>query len=196
MALSHNTKHVEEGLARLTNRYRGKPNIEAILTSWLEQIQDAEDLLWEVIEERYLANAEGVQLDTLGKIVDEARKNRSDTDYRLVIRVKIRALKTKGHSNDILAVLMLTALDYEYVEMWPASFEVSVFNTSTFAFWLSGILNLTKAAGVGKDLKYSSGARSGAFMFDTVQAGATIEGEGFDTSTMGTDVGGILGSVI
>ena len=44
-----NTQQVSEGLARLLSQFRGKPNITAVLQSYLIQVQEIEDMFFELL---------------------------------------------------------------------------------------------------------------------------------------------------
>lgn len=192
--LSHNTSHVSQGLGLLTQMYRDQTNIRALASALLKQVQDLEDAAYAVIIGRWLTNAVGVQLDTIGRIVDEGRQDRDDDLYRQVLRVKIRALRTKGHTDDVLDVMALTLLDYTYLESYPADFRVDAFALDSFAPWLFRILNLTKSFGVGHSLVYTPEIKANSFIFSDSHGEPTV-GKGFSSVT-DSSVGGRLGAVL
>lgn len=103
-----NTRHIEEARALLISQYRGKLFIQGLLDSYIRPLQEVEELLWEVINSRILDDAEGVQLDTLGRLVKEIRRGRSNEEYRKGIRVKIKVLRSKGRIVDIIDVASIS----------------------------------------------------------------------------------------
>lgn len=121
--------HVTKGLRRLLTQFRGQPNFEAILTSYLNQIDELECMFIDLMIKRYLDNAEGAQLDGIGDIVGELRAGRNDTDYRAAIRGRIRANRGKARVEDILFVfgLLLPTFTFKLTEgPSPASLVVQI----------------------------------------------------------------------
>lgn len=128
MPIARVTDHVEAGLDLLLDYYQGKPRLEALLTSELKQIQALEDAAWDVLIQRLIDNATGIQLDKLGRIVGEHRLSTDDEVYRVRIRTRIRANKSLGHPKDLIEVaLIVTGLDkteLAYSETYPAAFLI------------------------------------------------------------------------
>jgi hypothetical protein len=108
-ALAHDTTHVAEGLAMLARQFRGKPRFEAMLTSWLRQVQDLEDAWWQILVETTLDAAVGAQLDQLGEILGLARSGLSDTLYRRALRAQILALRSRGTADELIRIAELVA---------------------------------------------------------------------------------------
>lgn len=107
MSVEHIANHVELALARRTQQFLEKVNIERDLTILVEPVQRLEDVLYAVLTERDITNAEGIQLDALGKIVGEPRDGRVDDDYRRFVRARIRTNKSNGLVEDVLVVTRL-----------------------------------------------------------------------------------------
>lgn len=97
--------HTAQGLARLIEKYKDKSKLRALLSSYLNRIQEIEDLLWEIINEQLLDNAVGVQLDIWGKLVKQPRVSDDDDIYRLFIKAKIIILRSHGRTDDYIKVL-------------------------------------------------------------------------------------------
>lgn len=55
--IAHNTDYLGEGLSLLLQQYKGKPRMEALLKSYLLEVQAAEDALWAIYADRLLQNA-------------------------------------------------------------------------------------------------------------------------------------------
>ncbi len=84
------------------------PNLNALLSVFLRQIQKAEDALKAVIMTRFIGFAVGVQLDAIGRLVGEARLGRTDDDvYRKAIRLRIFVNGSSGRPEDIIQIARL-----------------------------------------------------------------------------------------
>jgi hypothetical protein len=104
VSLEHVTEHEAEALARLALQYVGKPRLEALLRSYVGQVQALEDALWQLATLRSVDTAEGWFLDALGAIVGAERHGLNDADYRAIVRATIRANVSDGGVEDIYAV--------------------------------------------------------------------------------------------
>jgi len=152
--------HVKRGLARFLQQYKNKPNLAALLSSYLRRVQELEDAAWEVILYRLLDNAEGIQLDRLGAIVGRGRGSLADPEYLLAIRAQIRINRSCGSPEDMIAVagLTLPAGDaFSYGEAYPATIVIQVLSpeTDTVIGVLFDCLIRTKPGGVRLLLEYS-----------------------------------------
>lgn len=178
------TDHVARGLAKLTDQFRGRPVIEAILSSYLHQIQLLEDATWKVIECRILsADTVGDQLDQIGKLVGEAREGRSDADYFPAIALRIKINRSDGRAEDILQVAALKILDvaaFEYSEGYPAGWMISTFGiTTSLAKALLKMLGQAKSLATMGHLHFSvTPDINDDFIWDSTDASVTA-GSGF-----------------
>jgi len=73
----------------MIQQYKDKPKFKAILEANNVQANDLETALFEIRDNFWIETAEGVQLDTIGIIVNEKRLGRNDTDYRDAIKSRI-----------------------------------------------------------------------------------------------------------
>lgn len=133
---SKSSDHVKRGLARLLQQYKGKPRFEGLLRSYLNRIQELEDAIWEVILYRLLEDAEGAQLDAIGKIVGRGRGplNYADPEYLLAIRGQIRINRSCGTPPDMIDVATLTlpvGHDFNYGEAYPAAVVITCLEPET-----------------------------------------------------------------
>ena len=99
--------HKEQGLSRLLEQFKDKPNITALLEGWLQGVQTTEDSLFDLLDNRSIQTAYGVQLDYIGKIVGAKRGGRSDSSYREFIQLQILINTSEGTPTDILEILSL-----------------------------------------------------------------------------------------
>jgi len=122
MALEHRTDVVEEAVLSLAPPFWGRPRVAAMVVGPALQLQELEDVFWDIYESRLLDNATGARLDILGKLVGAPRRNIADDDlYRLVIKTRIRANRSSGTRPDLRAVLELLGFGQAKIRTdWPA----------------------------------------------------------------------------
>lgn len=157
--LAHNTEHVEQAIAHLIPFFR-QPRTQAWLGVVGGKIQELEDALWALYSEGFLATAIGTQLDQIGEIVNEARQDRDDEDYRAAVRVRVLVNKSSGRVEELLAIavrylatLQVATPVVSVREYPPAALRIDIgaqlYNFQVPAgFYLLGLLRQAKAAGV------------------------------------------------
>jgi hypothetical protein len=167
MVIEHKLNHVVEGLGKLISQYAGKPNIEAVLTSYLNQIQELEDVLYDLMILRWIDNAEGAQLDGFGQIVDEPRLGKNDTIYKLALKAKRSVIMSQGTPNDILDTgrTLLPVIDIEIIESYPAYFTLYLSGDFGGVDWFTvkEMISASKPIGVGYEI---TAAVDDPFTFD------------------------------
>jgi hypothetical protein len=193
------TDHVRAGLDLLIEQYKDKPRLAGLLTSYLNRAQELEDATWEVLVDRPIDEAEGVQLDTLGKLVGQPRTTADDEVYRLRIRTRIRANRSLGNPEDIIAVAT-SALDGSpllYDEYYPASFVVEAREPlgEGLAPVVFEFLELAKAIGTEASFHFSSDEEPDTFAFSDSDESEEDEARGFsgDDGSMGPG-GALIGA--
>lgn len=80
--------HVAEGLKYLPSEFSDSPIVREILTIYLERLQAIEEVLDDIISQRSIDDAEGVQLDGLGEILGVKREGLSDIDFRNRLQIQ------------------------------------------------------------------------------------------------------------
>lgn len=111
---------------RLTSILYSKENVR----KYLGAFQGIFDDLYEQIELlkiiRWIDNAEGVNLDGCGSIVNQKREGLEDLEYREKIKFRIFVNRSSGTVTDInTAVSMLTnPTEQHYLESYPMSYTV------------------------------------------------------------------------
>lgn len=103
------TNHEGRGVARLLEQFKRSGNLQAILRSYLRQLQKIEDAAWEVIEKRNLVDGFGIILDNIGRIVGRGREDLDDDHYRIAIRCQIRINRSQGKPKDFTDVAVLAS---------------------------------------------------------------------------------------
>lgn len=154
-------------LERLLSKYRGKPRLEGSLRAVGAVLQPLEDALWALFTARGLDNAEGVQLDGLGEIVDEPRKGRIDDVYRRFIGVRILVNRSNGRIEELNTILtrMLGEGASFFVRQYAMSLVVHV-NVDIAPLSSTEILTyLRKAKAGGVRLAMNQGDGESALLF-------------------------------
>lgn len=101
------TNHVQAALDRLMQQYKGKPNLQAVLTAFIQQIQVFENAAYPVDAGRQLYNgttypAVGTQLDGIGELVGVKRNGLGDAEYLVFILGTI----AENFSDDTMTTLV------------------------------------------------------------------------------------------
>lgn len=97
-----------------------KPRMQALLRSWLVQVQECENAAWDLFAQRFLRDAKADQLDGWGRLVLEPRLGEADEPYRVRIRVRIAVNRSRGNLRDLRAVASL-AIGHESFRFWSGS---------------------------------------------------------------------------
>jgi hypothetical protein len=192
MALVHTTTHVEEAPSFFLEQYQQKPLLKAWLLSYVRRCQELDDAAFDVAMKRIIDNAEGAQLDALGRLVGETRKGKADVLYRVYLYARIRINWSRGKPDDIIAVLRIVEaalfrlrwagpdlIDVEYREA-PA----------TSGFVLFDLANLARMAGVRINVIVPTSSERG-FRFGSRSSPTLNEDRGFG-SPSDDSVGGLL----
>lgn len=103
--------YVRDGFARLLEQYKRGTKYRGLIQSYLNQIQRVEDATQEVIFNRLLSNAVGVQLDAWAAIAGIGRGNLADEDLRLSIRITFLVNRSTGSGKDIGTILAMALTD-------------------------------------------------------------------------------------
>lgn len=196
MAIARITSHAAEAIALLLEQYQDKPRLKALALSYLRRCQELDDTAWDVVIKRIIENAEGAQLDALGRLVGQQRESRVDNVYRIYILARIRINWSRGKPDDIIEVLRIVeATDFSVRWSGADTFEIFFPDPPvTAALILFDLANQARAAGVRIDFVLGlSSAR--AFRFgdaDDLTFNATVGlGDEADPAT-----GGLLEDVI
>jgi hypothetical protein len=191
VTIEQKTTYVEDGQGRLINQFRDLPNWNAWLASYLQQVQETEDALFELLLNRSIDTSVGEQLDGIGEILKLERGGLSDDDYRTRLKAQIKILKATGtpdEINDVLFAILPTANTFYIQEFPPASFNVIASDEFTLdPVTVAGIIRDMKPAGVKAFLEYTLDDDDNTFTFasgDTAEA-STVQGFSNDSGTSG-----------
>lgn len=126
MALEIITTHAEDALARLISQFKEQPNIEGFIRSFIVPFQHQENTLIQILTQRWVSTAVGVQLDKFGTIVGEDRLGRNDDAYRLALYLRIAINVCKGTPEEFIAIFLLLTgcTQAQYIPEYPAAVSV------------------------------------------------------------------------
>lgn len=121
---------VTTGISRLLEQFKGKSNIESLLSTYLKQVNELEDSYISLLEERSINTAVGAQLDLLGALVTEPRNGRDDVSYRIAILTRVGINNSEGTPNQVLSILK-TITQATKVKMWEHFPVGAIYYTNT-----------------------------------------------------------------
>lgn len=75
--------------------------------SFLEESNELENIFQDLLDDRSVDTAVGVQLDQVGLLVGELRNRRDDEEFRNAIKLKIAVNTSSGTVEDIIRVIKL-----------------------------------------------------------------------------------------
>ena len=148
-------------------------NIEKFLGVYAAQLQELETAILEVLVETRLANAVGVQLDVIGKIVGVERSSSTDDRYRALINAQIATNLASGTVPELLEIVGLVvgeSVELTLKQYFPAAFEIEV-DAQTLPVGQGAVV-----AGVVKDAK--AGGVNGLFRWYEVAPVFRLDGAG------------------
>ena len=96
---------VETGLSRMLWQWGDSPKLRGWVESFLEVGSEIENTFYQLLTERGIHEAEGVQLDVLGDLVGESRLGRKDDRYRAAILSRGLINSSNGTPEDLLSIL-------------------------------------------------------------------------------------------
>lgn len=187
--LNENLNHVSEALGNLVEQFKDKENLADFITPFVQQVQDAEAAAFELINERTIEAAVGVQLDGIGSIVGVARGGLNDDDYRLRIQAQIKINLSSGTMEELITILdLLIANSFEIRDFYPAGLVVTVADElAEDPELIARTVKRARPAGVDASFEYTLTDDSATFTFasgDTAEASAA-QGFGNDAGTTG-----------
>lgn len=163
--------HCEDAKAHTIQDYKGLPRFEALLCILGDQATQLESAFQSLLQLRGLDTANDVQLDQLGRIVGEPRKDRTDDEYRVFIRVRILVNLSNGRPEDLYQILRVAFPGVRLVltEHPPMAIQVVVYSdvfatVGPFDFVL--YLRAAKDAGVSLAFGWLTEAEGDSFIWN------------------------------
>lgn len=156
MTIQRIDNYDELARARMLEQFNEEcaPVLNQLLGILIQEVQEAEDSLIQLKDERNITDAIGAQLDILGEITGIKREGRDDNDYRDAINVQIQVNNTGGQEAPLTSLLGLltTASVIDIAEVFPAGLDIYVNATDVSA---STILLLRKAIAATVSLQFT-----------------------------------------
>lgn len=113
----------------LVEQFEDSDKFQAMVAAFSRQVQEVEDVLFDLRIKRYLSLAEGKQLDGIGEIVGEPRKGRNDVDYKLGINFRIFVNKSYGQMevlSKFTSLSLAPGTTYTIEERFPAAVSLAI----------------------------------------------------------------------
>lgn len=155
--------------------------IVKLLKAWTSTLQPIEDTAQAMILQKNVDDAEGAQLDALGKLVGQGRAGLDDVSYRLYIKARIAVNRSNGTFNELIKITVLVlgnpAFTITATNQGPATLTVVIEGATLsmdVAMILSGLLQRAKSGGVRLRLEFNSAAVADWFYLDNFH-GATLD---------------------
>jgi hypothetical protein len=186
--------HTPLGLARMLWQYRGQqPRIQAFLETYLDELQSAEDVTYDVLVGMWPLTAIGVQLDNLGDIVGQDRGGLVDEEYRLFILGRIFVNKGDGQWPQFFELMDIlgyteTMVGYEF---WPACFEFASTSMS-YADTVGDLLFDLKGGGIAFRWAFTTYADTDTFKTATTLAADEADADEGTENLAGTTGGRLV----
>lgn len=168
------TPHVDSGLGRLVEQFKGKVNIEKFLKIILSELDEIEDVLTDIIVFKEIDKAYGQQLDQIGTILGRSRDGYGDADYRARLKLQI-GINTSESEADIILTIWQTLTGSPIVsltETFPAALTLTAQTSAVDATVIQEIERVS-AAGVKLSYVIVSGVPFGFFDSDGFGFGTT-----------------------
>lgn len=101
-------------------------NLKKLITIYIEELVECQQVLSDLLIFRTINNSTGVQLDGVGDIVGENREGRNDTDYRAAINIRIFVNASSGEPESLILALKeaTNATTIYYNEVYPARVQL------------------------------------------------------------------------
>jgi hypothetical protein len=171
--------HVEEGLDLTLLQFADSPRLRALLSALLSQLDAVEKVLTQLLDGNWLDSAEGVALDSIGRLVGQPRNGMDDTLFRLWIRARVVVNRSRGEPNDMVRVLKTLLGPDVQIELNENPIELSeapdigftAFPKVALSYEPNSILNIikeSKALSIPANLQYAT--RMPVFAFDAPEA--------------------------
>lgn len=200
MALTHVTDHYEQAVARLPQVYKDKPRYLAWLAAYCDKIQQIEDVLWAIYNDRLIQNSPtGDLLIKLAALVNQPSWGAPDAVWLLYVQAHILALRSRGKRRDHIAVTKaLWPIDNQptvmVLDMPPDAVIVAPQLAVSFspATQVSGFVGPATAAGVRLEYVWTGSAVTSTFLLASTHYAGFASGSPPTTPDVGTTQ--VLGS--
>lgn len=188
-----NEDHEGTLLGRLAHQLKEKPLFAVPLQALAAQLQELENVFWDLLTKRTIATAEGELLDMLGAWVAQPRVDATDAEYRLRILAKVNVLRSKGRPEDIYRIfrVLFPSAALRYIPGYPAGFDFDIAYSvpAAPAALSAAFLRAATSAGVRSALIWAQGNEAATFHFSLSTFLSVAPGGGATTITVDSTAG-------
>lgn len=121
------TDHILAAQNRLIQQYKDSTNLKGLIEDLFgTQVQEIENVFWDLLSRLDINTMVGRQLDNIGSIVGQARNGQTDIVYRLFIQAKIGVNVSESEASRIIDVwkLITQANLVHMFEAFPAEVDL------------------------------------------------------------------------
>lgn len=163
------TDHVDQGLGKLIQRFKGKPRFAAWCKSHLKQVQLLEDACWAFLNSLDLDTADLPRLTLLGKIVGQPVVGTLE-QFRLYVKVRVLVNRSRGTAPNLIKIARILLGDIKFTAYQPARITIEALAPLAGRDPVYSILLLREAKLAGVALNLIGQSETSAFL---LCAGAT-----------------------
>lgn len=119
--------HVDRTLSLLASQFSNSPLLKGLLSVYVSQIQELQNVAQDLYDFRSINSAYGVQLDLLGTILNVPRlQGENDNAYRERLRFKSFLIFSSGTPEQIMEILRVNsqATFVQYYDIFPAAYQM------------------------------------------------------------------------
>lgn len=163
-------------------------NVQKLVAAIVQPAQDVENALQQMLLQRWIDSAVGVQLDQIGEIVGQARLGMDDDDYRRLCRARILTNRSDGRFETLIAIALLVLNEVGVVVTVTNEgtatvrvFANQVVTTDAVGELLASFLQLAVSGGVRVVTQWEESPDADVFRFDS--------GPGYDVGALSADEG-------
>jgi len=186
------TTHTADALASLRSQSVDDEILIGVITVFGDRVQVIENALGTFEKRLSIDDAEGVQLDNIGRVLGQPRRtDQDDTAYKAWLEFRVTELLSEGTREDIIAIFkyLMGASAVTFEESFPAHFRLIATSPDPIVSHgeVRQAIEGAKLAGVGYDI-FLPPETPFAFYGDD-------EGEGFsgiEDLTSGGNLAGLL----
>jgi hypothetical protein len=117
MALTQIEDHDQLAKDKLAQQFKSKDNVARFLETFSRQIQELENVSFQLLLERALCTAVGEQLDGLGSIIGLLRDSPDDELYRFSLQAEIAVLTSGGTIEDLIQMVDAALGDVPIIQL-------------------------------------------------------------------------------
>jgi hypothetical protein len=157
------TDHVDQGLGKLIQRFKGRPRFASWCASHLKQAQLLEDACWKFLNSIDIDTADMPRLTLLGKIVGQPVVG-SLEQFRLYVKVRVLVNRSSGTAPNLIKIARILLGDIYFRTYQPARIVIEAQTALAGRDPVYSVLLLREAKLAGVALNLVAQTQTDAFM--------------------------------